>query len=308
LTARKTDPLAQSVHDRLLRVAKAGKDDFNIILARYSVERLLYRLSRTRHANRFVLKGAMLFVLWLNRLHRPTRDLDLLGVGQVDEQMLHSVFKEVCSADVEPDGLQFDPASISIEDIREDQIYHGLRVNILGHLGTARLEIQVDVGLGDSIVPDPMAMEYPVLLDLPSPRLKVYPRESVVSEKLDAMIALGLRNTRVKDYYDIWTLCRSFPFNGPLLTAAIRSTLQRRGRDVPASLPAGLSDEFAADTAKQKQWAAFLKRSRLPESSLPLPDVVAKIRDFLGAPIEACARQTSFGGVWQPGGPWRRGA
>lgn len=178
MSVREIDPVARSVHDRLLKLATSRKEDFNAMLGRYGNERVLYRLTRTKHGKRFVLKGASLFVLWLGRVHRPTRDLDLLGLGKIDAAALKTIFEDVCRASVEPDGLKFDPASVTVGEIREGQEYQGLRVTLRGAMGTARLSVQMDVGLGDAITPTPEEATYPTLLEMPAPRMKAYPRDA----------------------------------------------------------------------------------------------------------------------------------
>ena len=305
MSAENVDPITRSVHDRLLKLAVTRKEDFNAILARYGNERLLYRLTRTKHGKRFVLKGASLFVLWLGRVHRPTRDLDLLASGRIDPTILTSIFHDVCQAPVEPDGVRFDPASIAVTDIRAGQEYQGLRVKLRGLLGTARLSIQVDIGLGDAITPKPEEAAYPTLLNMPAPRMKVYPRETAIAEKLDAMLERGLKNSRMKDYYDIALLSQHFKFDGPVLRAAIEATLRRRGHAVPASLPAALTDAFATDRAKSLQWNAFVRSHRSSEVSADLAIVVRQVREFLEPPLNAIAGAIEFDRQWSPGGPWQ---
>ncbi len=305
MNARSNDAVARSVHDRLLKLAANRKEDFNALLAAYGNERILYRLSRTRHGKRFVLKGASLFILWMGKVHRPTRDLDLLGSGRVDPDSLTTIFQDVCKAEVDPDGLQFDPASITVAQIREGQEYGGLRVKLRGNMGTARLSIQIDVGIGDATAPAPQVVEFPTLLDMPAPRLKAYPRETVVAEKLDAMLELGIKNSRMKDYYDIALLARHFPFDGATLRAAIETTLRRRGREIPPGLPAGLSDAFASDAAKATQWSAFIRNHPAPELPGNLAAVVRQVRGFLESPLMALVAGREFAPNWAPGGPWR---
>jgi len=297
-------PIAQSVFDRLKTLALQCKEDFNALLARYGNERFLYRLSKTDHASKFVLKGAMMFVVWLNRQHRPTRDMDLLGMGEVSEQSMRNVFMDVCNVPVEADGLAFDPSSIQIEEIRENQVYHGLRVKIRGTLGTARMAIQVDVGIGDAITPEPVQADYPVLLDQPRPRLKVYPAETVVAEKLDAMLQLGLRNSRMKDFYDLWLISRSFKFEGTVLSEAIRRTVERRKSELQES-PACFTEEFARDTAKNLQWKAFLRQNHLSDAPVDFSTLMAVLRPFLAPVVQTVRSKTNLSLEWAPGGSWR---
>lgn len=304
MSAKAHDPVARSVHDRLLNLAVSRKEDFNAILGRYGNERMLYRLTRTSHAGRFVLKGASLFVLWLGRVHRPTRDLDLLGSGRIDMDLLKTVFEDVCSVEVEPDGLTFDPSSVTATEIRDGQAYQGLRVKLRGLMGTARLSIQVDVGIGDVITPTPQEATYPTLLNMPAPKIKVYPRETAIAEKLEAILELGIKNSRMKDYYDLALLARHFAFEGATLRAAIEATLNRRGRSIPTELPTGLGDAFAQDASRNIQWKAFIRKH--PASELPpdLATVVRHVRTFLEPPLSSLASKSDFSRHWRSGGPW----
>jgi len=297
------DPLAQSVHTRLRNYAHQTKEDFNLVLSRYASERFLYRLSKSQHADRFILKGASLFLIWMNRMHRPTHDIDLLGFGKIDAEELRNIFSECCRLAVVTDGVIFDPNSIAIEDIREAQVYMGLRVTIHGHLGSARLHIQIDIGTGDAVVPDPQTMDYPVLLDFPSPQLRVYPKEAVIAEKIDAMIERGLRNSRMKDYYDIWLLSTDFDFEGRILVSAIRETLARRKRKCE-TFPIGLTSEFSKSPDKQKQWTAFMNKQRiLPLNTLD--DTIKMLQRFLNEPLKAVISNSNFDAVWIKNTQWQ---
>ena len=252
--------MAASVRARLTDLARKQGEDLQLVLTLYAIERLLYRLSHTGHAAEFVLKGAMLFRLWADRPHRPTRDLDLLGRGDPSVDRLAAVFWAVCGAVVVDDGLRFDPATVTAGTIKEGQEYEGVRVGCLATLGQARIDLQVDVGFGDAVTPGPVTVQYPGLLDLPVPELAAYPRETVVAEKFQAMVMLGIANSRMKDFFDLWVLARSFAFAGPVLADAIRATFARRKTPVPAAPPLALTSEFGTDKAKVTQWKAFLKK------------------------------------------------
>lgn len=295
---------SHSIQARLLNYSREHQVNHNHTLTRYGIERLMYRLSLSPHADRFVLKGAMLFVLWLEDLHRPTQDLDLLGFGDLSSPSLRNIFEDVCEMPVEDDGIEFSKDGIEIEEIREAEVYQGLRVRIPGRLGNTRLNVSVDVGFGDAVVPDPKKSDYPVLLDLPHPEIKTYPRETVVAEKVDAMIVLGLRNSRMKDYYDLWTLAQRFPFDAALLARAIDATLKRRGRELPSQLPPGLQDEFAANPTKQTQWKAFLRRTIPDQADLELGEVVPAIREFLAPVLESIVLGKTIRLHWTPGSGW----
>lgn len=255
--------IAASVRAKLLNKARADKRDFSLVLTRYALERLLYRLSISEHADHFLLKGALLFDLWFDVPFRPTRDMDLLGFGLAEEPHLIAAFTDLCALEVE-DGIRFDAHSIRAEEIRKEANYAGIRVTLLGWVDGARCPVQVDVGYGDAVTPGPEAVEYPVMLDeFPGPRLRVYPRYSVVAEKLEAMITLGVANSRMKDYFDLWVLARHSDFEGEVLRQAIGATLSRRSTDVPTNVPFGLTETFATDPQKQLQWQGFLKKNRL---------------------------------------------
>ncbi len=296
--------LAQSVHHRLLNRAREQGEDFNLVLIRYALERFLYRLGRSRHKDRFILKGAMLFAAWTDQPHRPTRDLDLLGIGDSSDAALRQVFSEIVRTPVEPDGLEFDEGSISISEIREAQNYPGKRIGVRVRLGNARLDLQIDVGFGDAVTPEPAEIDFPTLLDSSAPRIRAYPCETVIAEKFQALVAFGMVISRMKDFYDIWTLSKQFPFDGASLSEAIRATFERRGTAIPEGVPTALTDEFAADRTKQTQWTGFLRRSVLSEKSPSLSGVVYDLREFLLEPLHAAARGEPLAKTWKPGGPW----
>lgn len=256
--------LAQSVRRRLLNRSRDTGEDYNLLLTRYAIERLLYRLSKSKHADTFVLKGAMLFTVWTGALHRPTRDLDLLGFGEPSEVRLAEVFREVCRQAVEDDGMSFDGDSVTAEPIRAEHAYAGIRLRLAAKLGNARLNVQVEVGFGDVVMPDARTEPFPTLLDLPAPQLRVYTPESVVAEKFEAMVSLGIANSRMKDFYDAWVLLEQFELDDAALAAAIRATFERRRTPIPSSAPVAFTDEFVTDPNKQRQWTAFLRRSGLP--------------------------------------------
>ncbi len=280
--------LAASIHARLLNRAKARGEDFNLILTRYALERFLYRLSLVPAREAYWLKGAMLFDLWFDVPHRPTRDADFLGFGPMDIDALAGTIREICGVAVD-DGMAYDPGSIAVEEIREDARYGGLRVRLLGRLGNARCTVQLDVGYGDAVTPGPEEAIYPTLLDeLPPPRLRVYPRAAVAAEKLEAIVSLGMANSRMKDYFDLRALAREGALDARLLGDAIAATFQRRGTEVPVGVPLGLSDEFARDTAKRAQWKAFLGKNRLEAPALE--DVIEEVRRFVAEPL-VLARQ-----------------
>ena len=283
-----TKDLAASVRARLLNLAKAEGSDFNQVLVRYALERFLYRLSQSAHADRFVLKGALLFTLWYDMPHRPTRDADLLGFGPSDLESIGRTFREIASIAVN-DGIAFDPGSVNTEEIRKDAGYTGARVVITGDLAKARCKTQIDIGFGDAVTPGPVQAEYPVLIgDFPAPRLQTYPVYTVVAEKLHAIALLGMTNSRVKDYFDLQVMLERESLSMNTLAQAISATFTRRGMAVPAKLPVGLSDEFAADPSRQALWTAFARKNGL--AMIPLADVVARIKSALEPAMGLAAR------------------
>lgn len=296
--------LAASVHVRLLTLARERREELEYLLTRYALERLLYRVGISPHASQFVLKGAVLFAVWTDQPHRATRDLDLLGHGDPALPRLAAIFRDLCALPIDDDGLVFNPMSVQAAPIREDQEYEGVRVQLTARLGQARLPLQVDVGFGDAITPAPVEVAVPTLLDLPTPRLRAYPRETVVAEKFQAMVLLGIANSRMKDFYDLWTLARRFDFDGPTLARALAATFDRRRTAVPAAAPLALTPAFSADTAKQAQWRAFVRRGRLVDDPPDLDDVVVTLAGFLMPPARALASGRSFAQHWPAGGPW----
>ena len=297
MTKEKPRNLPASVRQRLMNVARSQQEDFQLVLTRYALERLLYRLSQSEHRDVFVLKGAMLFQLWGDQPHRPTRDLDLLGRGDNSIPRFERIFREVCELAVEEDGLVFSAKSVRGDTIKEDQEYEGLRLNLDCRLENARIPIQIDIGFGDVVTPAAVEVTYPVLLDFPAPVLPAYSRESVVAEKFQAMVMLGIVNSRMKDFYDLWVLARQFEFQGPVLCQAIRATFERRRTSVPAEVPVALSSEFTQDRGKQTQWRAFTGKGKLEIGGTGLGEVVDFLRGFLmpcqgsGRPLSKHVRQ-----------------
>jgi predicted nucleotidyltransferase component of viral defense system len=273
--------LPASVRSRLLNLTKQRGEDLDLVLKRYGIERLLFRLSQTAHKDAFILKGAMLFELWMGRAHRTTKDLDLLGSGSTNIPRLEAIFRELCALPVDPDGLEFLPESVKGTEIREDNRYQGVRITLLAHLGVARIRLQVDIGFGDTVFPVPEEVEYPSLLGFPCPRLRAYSPATVVAEKFHAMVELGLANSRLKDYHDIWTILHTFNIPPNTLAQAIQATFHRRQTAIPSDIPIGLSRTFAADPQKQIQWKAFLRKTSAAPT-LEFEKVVSDLAEILG--------------------------
>jgi hypothetical protein len=271
--------LAASIRTRLKQQADATRQDFNLTLTRYGLERLLYRLSASPHTQQYLLKGSLLFCVWYEQPHRPTRDVDLLGFGPSDVATAVATFQQLCGMAV-VDGLVFDAASVKGAVIRKEAGYGGVRIDLQATLDGARLALQVDIGFGDAVWPEPEPIAYPVLLaDLPAPQLRAYPKHSVVAEKFHALCVLGMVNSRMKDYFDLWVLLGDASLEAAQLRQAVQATFDRRQTPLPSARPAGLSAAFAADASKQAQWKAFLRKNRLP--ALALPEVVERLEAAL---------------------------
>lgn len=279
--------VAASVRARLLNVAKIQGVDFNQVLVRFALERILYRLTQSQHADRFLLKGALLFTLWYDMPHRATRDADLLGFGASDLTSVSETFRDIAAVSVD-DGIAFDPASVTVEEIRKEAGYGGVRVIIAGELAKARCKTQIDVGFGDAVTPAPVDSVYPVLLeDLPAPKLRAYPTYTVIAEKLHAIALLGMTNSRLKDYFDLSVLLERETLDTDLLAQAIKATFERRGMSLPDVVPVGLTDEFAHDSSRQSLWLAFLKKNELPPETLHV--IVDRVRSVLAPALNRAA-------------------
>jgi len=270
--------IGASVRARLLNIARDQGQTFNLVLNRYTIERLLYRLSQSQHADRFVLKGATLLMTWFDEPFRGTQDLDLLGYGDPDPNAVLALFHEILAIE-DQDGVQFEVETARIDRIREDVAYGGVRIRTIAEIGGAQVPVSVDIGFGDATEPGAEDMNFPVMLDMPVPKLRGYARETVIAEKFQAMVALGHANTRLKDYYDIWILSQSFTFEGGRLPQAIRATFARRGTQIPMDLPDALTPAFAENDQKQQQWQAFIDGVALDPGSLS--DVVESIASFI---------------------------
>lgn len=292
--------LPASVRQRLLNIAKRDGEAFDLVLTRYALERLLYRLGQSQYHGQFLLKGAMLFAMWGGESHRPTRDVDLLGFGSSELTQVVKIFQHICQVPVEPDGLEFLPDSMRAIEIREDQEYQGVRVSFEARLGNAVIPIQIDIGYGDAVTPAPEDIIYPTVLDFAAPKLRAYPTYTVVAEKFQAMVWLGIANSRMKDFYDIWIIMRKFPFEGHILSGAIEATFARRNTPLPTEAPLALTQAFANDAAKQTQWKAFLRKNALPVDDLTFPDIITALHDFLMPPTLAAVKDAN----WPAGGPW----
>jgi hypothetical protein len=299
-----TSNVAASVRGRLTNLAKASHRPFQEVLQHYGLERLLYRLAQSPHCSRFLLKGALLLSAWNAPVTRPTRDIDLLGYAENDVAVMEAMFREICEVDVVDDGLRFDATTLVGRRIKEDADYQGVRLTFLAFLEKARIPIQIDIGFGDVVNPGAEERNYPTLLDLPAPHLRMYPRETVIAEKFEAMVQLGTLNTRMKDFFDIWLLATQFDFTGPLLAQAIDNTFANRGTPLDAN-PIALTPSFTAADSTQKQWTAFVKRSQLDDAPKTLDDARERLRSFLLPVATALLAAQRFTATWAAPGPWQ---
>lgn len=297
--------VAASVRQRLLLDAKKRGEDFNRTLVRFAIERFLYRLSQHAARNRFLLKGAMLLITWPEIPFRPSGDLDLLGHGLNDVQTIQSLFEEICQIPEESDGLVFDIQSLDVQAMRQEEKYQGIRATVNAYLGTARILVQVDVGFGDAVYPEARSIDFPCLLEgMPQPKILGYPPETVIAEKLEAMVSLAETTSRVKDHYDIWAISRSITLEKAALVTAVRGTFERRGTPFPADTPVALSEGFVAIQGKAALWTAFVNRSNLQQFATTFDATLSDLRQFLGPVIASLPLPEAAAGTWNPATGW----
>jgi predicted nucleotidyltransferase component of viral defense system len=300
-----SERIEQEVRRQLLEISRQRNEDFQFVLTRYALERLLYRLASSKFVDKFVLKGAFLFEVWLDQPYRPTKDLDLLGFGDHAPDHLAGIFGDICRTDVEPDGLIFDAERISVSEIREHQEYEGLRIKLPAFLGNARIPLQIDIAFGDAVTPNTSRINFPPILRMPAAAVLCYPKETVIAEKLQAAVYLDMQNSRMKDFCDIYWLSRFFDFDGDVLVRAIRATFKRRKTSLPDRAPVFMSQEFTDDRIKQSQWQAFIGKTSVSGLPYNLEMVVAKIKPFLFPALKAAGTDDSFRYYWPAEGPWR---
>jgi predicted nucleotidyltransferase component of viral defense system len=301
---KKKNP-GHSVFQRLLNYARNSGEDFNLLLSRYGIERLLYRLSISSHADKFILKGASLFLVWKGQNYRVTRDADLLGSIPSDPDQISDIFRELCQSMAEDvDGLEFMADSVRAVPIREEQSYDGIRVTLMGKLHQAQIPLRVDIGFGDAVTPEPETVEFPTLLDAPPPKLMAYTRYTMIAEKVETLVRLGVANSRMKDFYDLWLMSRLFEFEGSSLCNALRNTFKRRSTPLPQGLPMAFTNEFSKDERKQSQWKAFVRKSKPKDVSGDLDNIVGVLRVFLMPVLEAACGDDKYNFSWAKGGPW----
>lgn len=293
-----------SVHQRLLNLARAEGRPFNELLQVFAIERFLYRLSLSKYRDKFVLKGAQMLRAWESPLARPTMDIDMLGRAANEVENMEHIVRECCAVEG-IDGVVFDPESVHGERIVKDAEYQGVRVRLRGTLGKIKLNVQVDFGFGDVVVPEPVPTELPQLLDLGAPHLLGYTPESAIAEKFQAMVALDMANTRIKDFYDIWSLSRTRAFDGETFSEAIAATFKRRSTPLPQEAPPALTHAFSNDAAKEALWRAFLRKGRLDVEGKTLAEAVSEIAAFLLPPASAAAVGEHFRKRWTSAEGWK---
>lgn len=302
--SRSIKNLEASVRSRLQNKAKERNSPFAEVLQFYGMERFLYRFSRSKYADEFILKGALMFAIWDIPERRTTLDIDFLSRHDNQIVSIEKVIKEVCEIKVPSDGLVFDPKTVAGQKIKEDADYEGIRVKFLGFLERSRIPMQIDMGFGDIVYPKARMVAYPAILDFPKPHLKGYPVESVVSEKFEAMVKLGLLNSRMKDFYDLWLLTRRFDFKGENLVEALKKTFNHRKTSLPQKTPLFAEEIYDEKSDRQMLWKAFLNKGRIKQVPERLGVTAKAIEKFLTGPLEAIGQDKMFNAEWKAPGPW----
>ena len=305
MTRRPLRNVGASVRARLLERSRDTGEGFQFLLQRYAAERFLHRLGESPCRERFVLKGAMLLALWSEAIYRPTRDLDLTGYGSASPDDVRSAIRDICTVPVADDGIVFNCEALTLEPIRGQEEYDGIRTRFDAMLDGARISMRIDIGFGNAIQPPPIDAHYPTLLDAPRPRIRVYPRETVVAEKLHAMVILDERNSRYKDFYDVHALVRHFAFESEHLVRAVVATFERRRTTISRSLPVALTPRFYADADRAERWRNYVNGNELPGAPLDFGVIGERLLLFFTEPWAAMAQSSRFAGHWSSGGPWR---
>ena len=293
-----------SIKARLKNKAQETNRPFAEVMQYYGMERFLYRFSKSKYADKFVLKGALLFAVWQIPDRRTTLDIDFLARFDNEVATIERVMKDVCDTSVDPDGLKFDPQTVKGMKIKEDADYEGVRIKFTGFLDRAEIPMQIDVGFGDIVYPKTKAIDYPVILDFPKPHLNGYPQESVISEKFEAMIKLGLLNSRMKDFYDIWLMMRQFEFKGANIASAIKKTFNNRKTDIPNKKPLFADEIYDEKSDRQTLWSAFLKKGDIQHAPGTLSVTAKEIENFLFEPIMALNENGKFDKTWKSPKGW----
>ena len=303
MSVSKVTNMAASVKDRLLNEARNSHRPFDQILRYYAMERFLYRLSVSQHAQDFLLKGSLMLRSLGAELSRPTMDIDLLGKTSNDKVILRKMVEECCAIDIN-DGILFETTGITLLDIVEGADYHGVRISFNARLGPARIPMQIDIGFGDKVVPAPVWIELPEILDFGTPRLRACTAETAIAEKLHAAVSRETINSRMKDFYDIYMMGHYLQFKGNILVDAVKATFNNRDTPIKKKVPLALTSDFAQYPGKKEQWAAFVRKLQL-KNQPALEDVIDFMADFLLPVLNAIACEEKFTLQWQPGGPWQ---
>ncbi len=296
--------LQASVRAQLQNKAKETNRSFAEVLQFYGMERFLYRFSKSQYARQFILKGALMFTAWNIPDRRTTIDIDFLARCNNQVSNIEKVINDICEIAVVPDGLLFDQETVKGRRIKEDADYEGVRVKFIGFLERSRIPMQIDIGFGDVVYPNPRMIDYPAILDLPKPHIKGYPLESVVSEKFEAMVKLGLLNSRMKDFYDIWLLMRQFDFDGLSLSQALKRTFEHRKTELPQGQPLFAEEIYDEKSDRQTLWMAFLRKNDIKHAQGKLSTTAKEIEIFMIKPIDAIKKETAFNNTWNVTGNW----
>jgi hypothetical protein len=305
VTREKGKNKAASIRARLLALAQSKGEDYQRVLGRFAIERFLYRLGRSPYRDKFAIKGATLFTLWTGQTHRPTKDLDLLGRGSSAIGEVEQTIRAICGVH-EEDGIAFDSASVEGTRIKEDDEYDGVRIKLQAELAGARIPMQIDIGFGDAVYPEPELVSFPVLLPMEAPLIRAYPREASIAEKFHTMVVLDIRNSRMKDFYDIWFMANTLTFDMASLRKAILTSFERRGSTIQTEVPFALTDDFLNDPRKTQQWSAFVNRLHPGEKAPSLKEVGAVLRAFLLPCISSGSPKKSDTLSWTPKHGWSK--
>jgi hypothetical protein len=295
--------VAASVRQRLLNLSHESGEDFNLVLTRYGLERMLYRLGQSVWRDQFLLKGAMLFAFWIEDRHRPTRDADFLSFIDAEIDKIVDIFQSLCKVITGNDGVTFNPDSVQAREIRENNVYEGIRVRLEGELSGAKINLQFDIGFGDAVTPGPVEIIYPTLLDMEAPNLKVYPVFTVIAEKFEALVKLGMTNSRMKDFYDLRAIAKKIDLDGEILADAISATFRRRKTEIPEHTPLVLTEEYYNDETKKKQWFAFIRNNQIKEAP-ELNELMGSLECFLMPPVVAIKEGKQFMATWHADKGW----
>ncbi|MEW6737692.1 MAG: nucleotidyl transferase AbiEii/AbiGii toxin family protein [Acidobacteriota bacterium] len=304
MTNKVIKDLAASVRARLLQYSKNTGRSFNEILLYYSIERFLFRLSCSKYRERLILKGGLLIQILQGQHGRTTKDIDLLGRLDNSLENIKTIIRECVTLEVPNDGIVFIADSIRTEEIAKDSEYQGVRVNLNWTLGQIKQTLKLDIGFGDAVVPQPTWIDYPEMLNFGKPRILGYSSESVIAEKFQAMIELDITNSRLKDFFDIWSLSQTQAFDGMILSKAIRTTFERRTTAIPIELPVALTEEFANNPQKQRQWKSFLNQLGLTTQE-ELSQIISMLGNFLIPVCQALISGRAFDQYWPAAGPWQ---